>query len=470
MDIANQFSNSSSAKAWNYFFELSKVPRPSGHEEKITSWLKDIAKVNNWPFKTDAIGNVAITVPGKGCLADRPNLVIQGHLDMVCEKNSGVEHDFLTEPLQLKSDGEWITATETTLGADNGVAIALGLALAEEELDNRLPIELLFTVAEETGLIGANNLDPELFSGKTVINIDSEEEGKFIIGCAGGEAVTTCFDITEIDKTPALKCTLTGLRGGHSGMDVGCRHNAIIAVGQILAELPEAKLHQVMAGDKANAIPRECSFTISGVSAEKVSEISERTINSIKTTEPDARLETEWTKTSQLLPNSVIDFISSVKNGVISMNPDFDGVVQTSTSVTVAKEIDRKLSILASTRSSLETEKFATNDKICALAENCGATTERFDRYPGWSPNKDSKILTETVKAYKEFSGNEPKVESIHAGLECGIIGSKINSTELISMGPTIKNPHSPEERLNISSFERIYSFLKELIQTDITS
>ncbi len=464
-----KFTESPAAKAWNYFFELSEIPRPSGHEEKITDWLRTISAKNNWNFKTDSAGNVLIAVPGTGSLATKPPLVLQGHLDMVCEKNSETEHDFLNDPLQLKSDGEWVTASGTTLGADNGVAIALALALAEEQITDRLPLEMLFTVAEETGLAGANALDPELASGKTVLNLDSEEEGTFIIGCAGGEAVKIKFAINCIPVTEAVKCTLSGLRGGHSGMDVGCRNNAIIAVAKIMSAMPSARLHQIIAGDKTNAIPRECVFVVSGVSYEEIQKASAPIIEQIKADEPHATITVETTTTRQVLPESAIQFISSVKNGVISMNPDFPGVVQSSTSITIASEENDTLTFFASTRSSSEQEKAEVNDRICELAEKCDATAERLDGYPGWSPSKTSLILNTSVAAYEKFAGKSPRVQSIHAGLECGIIGSKINSTELVSMGPTIKNPHSPEERLNIPSFDRLYTFLKQLIQTDIT-
>ncbi len=465
MNNRPEFTESPAANAWNYFFELSKIPRPSSHEEKITAWLKSLSEEKGWTFKTDEIGNVAIKVAGKGNLADSEILVLQGHLDMVCEKDNDIDHDFFNDPLKLQTDGEWVTATGTTLGADNGVAIALALAVAEENFENRRPIEMLFTMAEETGLKGANALDPELIEGKTVVNVDSEADGTFIIGCAGGEGVEASFDISKIDETTALKCVLTGLRGGHSGGDVHCRNNAIIVAGKILASLKDVTLHQLFAGDKNNAIPREATFVISGVTADDVDKATKEILEKVKADEPNAKLIYSDIQTTQLLPTSVIDFIANIRNGVISMHPEFEGVVQTSTSVTVARKNEEKLTFFVSTRSSSETEKFEVNDVVCELAEKCQATTTRLDCYPGWNPSKESKILQKCLTTYQNTFGKEAEILSIHAGLECGIIGSRINSSELVSLGPTIKNPHSPEERLLIASFDRIYKFLKELVQ-----
>lgn len=465
MENRSEFTESPAAKAWHYFFELSKIPRPSSHEEKITAWLKSISEEKGWSFKTDEIGNVAIKVAGKGNLADADILVLQGHLDMVCEKDNDIEHDFFNDPLKLQTDGEWVTATGTTLGADNGVAIALALAVAEENLENRRPIEMLFTMAEETGLIGANALDPNLIEGKTVVNVDSEADGTFIIGCAGGEGVEASFNISEIEETAALKCVLTGLRGGHSGGDVHCRNNAIIVAGKILANLKDVTIHQFFAGDKNNAIPREATFVISGTSPDEVDVAAKELLAKVQADEPNAKLVYSNVQTTQQLPNSVIDFIAGIRNGVISMHPEFEGVVQTSTSLTVAREGEDKLTMFVSTRSSSETEKIEVNDVVCELADKCGAETVRLDRYPGWNPSRESKILQKCMKTYKDLYGTDAEVLSIHAGLECGIIGSRIQSSELVSLGPTIKNPHSPEERLLIGSFDRIFQFLKELVQ-----
>ena len=465
MNNRPEFTESPAAKAWHYFFKISEIPRPSSHEDKITAWLKALSEEKNWRFKTDEIGNVAIKVPGKGKLADSATLVLQGHLDMVCEKNSDSEHDFFNDPLKLKTDGEWVTAEGTTLGADNGVAIALALAVAQEDIKERRPIEMLFTMAEETGLKGANALDPQLIQGKTVVNIDSEEEGTFIIGCAGGEAVEVQFEPLAIPPIPALQCTLTGLRGGHSGMDVGCRSNAVISAGKIIRRLPGVKVHRFTAGDKPNAIPREAVFILSQTSPKEVIKAAEPILEAIRVNEPNAKIRFSETTTCRLLPDSLISFICGLKNGVISMHPDFEGVVQTSTSLTVARESEGKLTLLISTRSSSETEKFDVNDMVCELAGRSGAKVVRFDCYPGWSPSKSSDILNKSIKTYQNLFGKAPKVQSIHAGLECGIIGSRIQSSELVSMGPTIKNPHSPEERLNIASFDRVYELLKALVQ-----
>ncbi|MGL4853974.1 MAG: beta-Ala-His dipeptidase [Lentisphaeria bacterium] len=456
------------ANAWQYFQKISSIPRPSGHEEKISLWLYELAAEKQWLIKRDQAGNIAIFVEGRGSLSKEEPICIQGHLDMVCEKNSEIIHDFLNDSLELTVDGDWLKAKGTTLGADNGVAIALGLAIASANLKDCLPIELLFTVEEETGLTGANNLDSYLVSARTFVNIDSEEEGTFIIGCAGGELVKVGFATSTIESQKAYKCVLSGLRGGHSGLDVAVRYNAIVECAKLIKKLTGARLHLFESGDKHNAIPRECSFVISNCSYSEIERLANLMLDLIKKSEPNVKFEITECITCTIIPNDFINFITSVENGVLSMHPEFTDIVQTSTSITIVEQKEEELFITISTRSSNEEDKFATNQKIVKLAELSHATAKQYDSYPGWDPQKDSKILRHCTTLYEEMYNKKPNINSIHAGLECGIIGKKLTTNELISLGPIIHNPHSPEERLSISSFNRIYQFLEKICTTKI--
>ncbi len=457
-------------KAWGFFYTLSLIPRPSLYEEQIRQWLIGLTEKNGWTYKLDEVRNIVIYVPGKGTLADHEPLILQGHLDMVCEKDNATKHDFYTEGLKLVNDGEWVSATGTTLGADNGVAIAFALALAEEDFDNRLPLELLFTMAEETGLIGAHGLQPELLTGKTMINIDTEDEGTFIIGCAGGEMVEASFNTIGTEVQTVLDCELIGLKGGHSGLNVTTRHNAIITVGKILEQCSGVKLHVISAGDMDNAIPRSCKFTISGITESELQKATESLFTEIKKTEPDVCLVSSVGTATQELSVDTLKFLTSFKNGASSYHPDFKTIIETSSSLTVVKTKKGVITFFINTRSSSEVDKAAFNNEVEQLALSCKAIkVERNRVYPGWQPNKNSKILKACTEVYTDLYGQPPEITSIHAGLECGIIGEKINSTEMVSMGPTIEHPHSPEERLNIKSFESVYLFLTKIIQNPVT-
>jgi dipeptidase D len=457
-------------KAWDYFYQLSSIPRASGHEEAVRAWLIKLASDKGWEYELDPIKNIVLKIEGCGNLTDYSPLIIQGHMDMVCEKADHVSHDFMTEGLQLFSKEGWIYASETTLGADNGVALAYGLALADEVLPNKLPLELLFTVAEETGLVGAKGLDPSLLSGKTILNLDTEEENNIVIGCAGGEMIQVDFETTHSPKQSTWTCELAGLKGGHSGLDVETRYNALTQVAQLLKNLSGVKLHAIDAGTMTNAISRQCRFVISGVCEMQIREASLPILQQIQLTEPDASLTIVESESSLTLPDGALNFLTAFPNGVSLFHPAFTELIQTSSTLSVAKTEQNKISFFINTRSSSELDKISFNDKIEQLAEdNSAIRIRRYDNYPGWAPNSESKILKNCLDIFKKTTGKETKISSIHAGLECGILGEKIQSSEIISMGPTIEHPHSPEERLNIDSFERIYAFLIQFIQCPIT-
>lgn len=459
-----------SKKAWDYFYQLSSIPRPSSHEEAVRQWLIKLATEKGWTYRIDNVKNIVLKIEGRGKLASHTPLIIQGHMDMVCEKSEGVDHDFMKDGLKLFSKDGWVYASQTTLGADNGVAIAYGLALADEELEDKLPLELLFTVAEETGLIGATQFDPSLVTGKSMLNLDTEEENNIVIGCAGGEMLKIDFEVLEIENQQVLNCDLNGLKGGHSGLNVETRHNALTQVAKILKNLPTVKLHSISAGTMTNAISRRCQFAISGVTTQQVKKASQSILDQIKLTEKDAQLTITEGKSSMILQNGAIDFLKEFKNGVRQYHPDFPEIIQTSCTMSVAKMDEKRISFFINTRSSSETEKREVNDSIEAEAIHSNSPkVKRYDNYPGWEPNRESLILQNCLKTLHKTSGKTVKISSIHAGLECGILGEKIKIYEIISMGPTIEHPHSPEERLNIDSFERVYAFLIQFVQSSIT-
>ena len=457
-------------KAWDYFYQLSSIPRPSSHEEAVRQWLIELAKEKGWTYSLDAVKNIVLKIEGRGKLATNAPLIIQGHMDMVCEKSEYSEHNFMTDGLKLFSKEGWVYATDTTLGADNGVAIAFALALADEDLEDRLPLELLFTMAEETGLIGAKELDPSILTGKTMLNIDTEEENNIVIGCAGGEMVKVDFAVEQTTSQAVFECRLHGLKGGHSGLNVETRHNAITEVAKILKALPGVKLHAISAGTMTNAISRNCQFTTSQVSEQAIIEAAKPILAKIKLTEKDAELTIKEGKSSNILQEGALEFLQAFKNGVSYYHPDFPEIIQTSSTMSVAEMDEKFLSFYINTRSSSESEKQSVNGKIESQAlQFLSAKVERYDKYPGWEPNRESIILQKCLGILEKTSGNKVKISSIHAGLECGIIGEKIKSSEIISIGPDIEHPHSPEERLSIDSFERVYAFLIQFVQTSVT-
>ncbi len=458
--------------AWRLFDEINRIPRPSGQEERIRGWVCKQAEVHGWPTSIDIAGNVVVHAPGKGQLADVPPLILQGHLDMVCEKNADVEHDFMTQSIQTEIADGWVKAIGTTLGADNGVAVAMALAVASEDLENRMPLELLFTIEEEIGLNGALALDSSKLNGRMLLNIDSEEEGVFIIGCVGGMDLELQIHAESIPPvTHAVRCTISGLRGGHSGLNIHeGRGNAILAAGQILKRLDSShmRLLSFHGGNKKNAIPREAGFIVSGCNAGDVESAADAVIAELSKSEPDATASVNTLSETfeHAIPLEVIDMLDRFPNGVIAMEADFPELVRTSNSLGVAELNGKTLKLLAHGRSSVADDLEQIYAEATALAELANAEVWRSGDYPGWRPHANSAILKHAVAVYQDVHGQQPKVEGIHAGLECGIIGDKLGTHELLSCGPTILNAHSPAEALEIESFERIYRFLKAFVST----
>lgn len=469
---------------WEQFNEVSKIPRCSKHEEKIREYILAFAKKHNLESKTDKTGNVVIFKPASKGMKDKPTVILQGHMDMVCEKNSDITHDFSKDPIKLKINGDILTADGTTLGADDGIGVATSLAILKDETLELGPIEALFTVDEETGLTGAFALGTDMLTGKIMLNLDSEDFGVVTVGCAGGGDSKIELPI----KTQSLSGDLehliikvSGLRGGHSGVDAHeQRGNAIKILTRLLWKTSknyDLYLIDIKGGDKHNAIPREAYAKVSVNSADKNKIISnlkseeKDVLEEIKPIDPKFKVDVEAAeKADKALDNdsknSLLNLLHGLPHGVEKMSYDIDGLVETSTNLATVAIKGGNAVIGLSSRSSVASALQDLCDQIRAIATLSGAKTTEGDAYPGWKPNLDSNILKLSKKIFKDMYNKEPIVEAIHAGLECGIIGEKFPGMDMISVGPTIKYPHSPEEQVHISTVDKFYDYVLEIIKS----
>ncbi len=468
---------------WKHFDEIRKIPRCSKHEEKIREYIIDFAKKQNLRFKTDKVGNIVIFKPASSGMQNKPTVVLQGHMDMVCEKNSDVVFDFSKDPIKLKLKGDFLTADGTTLGADNGIGLAMILAILEDNSLNLGEIEALFTVDEETGLTGAFALNSDMITGKILLNLDSEDFGVITVGCAGGgdskiELPIKTQPINE--EMESINIKVSGLRGGHSGVDIHeQRGNAVKLLSRLLWKASndnEFYITEIKGGDKHNAIPREAYAKVSIKKTDKnklidVLKTEEKEIfEEIKPIDPNFimeiedidKLQTTLTKDSQ---NKILNLLHGLPHGVDKMNYDIPNLVETSTNLATVAFNEKYAQISLSTRSSIKSALQDFRDRIHAIAELSDAKVTEGKPYPGWKPNLDSKILKLSMKIFKNMYGKEPKVEAIHAGLECGIIGEKFQGMDMISIGPTLKYPHSPEEQLHVSTVDKTYKYVLEILK-----
>ncbi len=469
---------------WEYFEELSQIPRESGNEKAFRKYLINFAEQKNLFWAEDSIGNVVIKKPASPGNGKILPTVLQSHMDMVCVKTSESEHDFTSDPIKLVKKGEWMYADNTTLGADNGIAIAMTLALFADTDAVHGPLEALFTIAEETGLTGALNLDISLLDSRRLINIDSEEEGEFIIGCAGGSEIigTLKADYHDVPKnSEGWKVTLSGFLGGHSGSEIHTgRGNAIKYGVRFLRDLitvPEISLmiSEISGGTKRNVIPStfSCIFTTSiGQSTaieSAVDKLKETFFSELVKRDPDAAIKLEKADIPKIAVSpeqstAVINSIFITPHGPESWSVDIDGLVETSNNFAVIALKDNQFFFDTSQRSSIMSARDEIAERTWIALETCGAKIERINTYPSWTPDTNSPFAEICAKSYQEMTGKRPLVTAIHAGLECGIINSKTEGMDSISFGPDIRGAHSVEERLNIGSTERIYTFLKKLV------
>lgn len=470
---------------WNYFYQITQIPRPSKKEEKILAYLLDFAREHGLEAKQDKVGNIVITKPATPGKENIPTVILQSHVDMVCEKNSDVTHDFDNNPIETIIDGDWIKANGTTLGADNGIGVAAQLAVLAADDISHGKIEALFTVDEETGLTGANSLDKNLLTGSILLNLDTEEEGEIYIGCAGGKGTKAYFKYKEKDvpkKYFWFKVQVKGLRGGHSGSDIDKKlGNANKILTRFLHSITRKKygmaLSEIGGGNLHNAIPRE-AYALLGVK-EKYKEDIRVKLNTFlaqvqeeyKHTDPGLDIQLE----SVQIPSKVINKKTTEKlisalyacpHGVIGMSYDIPGLVETSTNLASVKMIDNHLvEVGSSQRSSVESQKEYVVNMVSSVFELAGAKITHNDGYPGWQPNPDSNILKHAQKEYEALFGKSPKVKAIHAGLECGLFLEKYPHLDMISIGPDMTDVHSPDEKMKISSVGKFWDFLVKILE-----
>ena len=482
---ANDLDNLEPKDVWKNFYDISQIPRCSRHEEKIINYLESFAQHHTLSYKKDDIGNICIKKSASPGFEKRPGIILQGHVDMVCEKNTTVSFNFETDPLNLKKEGDWLTADGTTLGADNGIAVAMAMAVLADKSLQHGPVEALFTVDEETGLTGAANLDPSIIEGNILLNIDSEEEGTFYIGCAGGITTIGEKKITRErapENTTAVSFAIKGLRGGHSGAEIHeGRGNSVVMGARILyaaLQKYDIRLYNLDGGDKHNAIPREFAATLAVHSSDvedikalirEYGEIFKAESGDI---EPD--LKTELT-TADSIPEgifskedteTVIKTLFSLPHGVISMSRKLPGLVETSTNAAAVHSKGSSVTFLTSQRSSVMSQLDHIAEIVKVLLQSGGADISLEGQHPAWDPDPDSSILKTFKEVYKRTTSREPEIAAIHAGLECGVIGENFKDMEMISFGPDMKDVHTPDERLNIPSVKRTWDFLLEVLKS----
>ncbi len=479
----SKFGNIEPKDIWMYFEEILTIPRPSKKETAIIKYLQDFAAKHNLVVKTDEAGNVLISKPAYPGYENLQPVVLQSHMDMVCEKNSDVTHNFNTDPIEAYIDGEWIKAKGTTLGADDGIGIAAQLALLASKEIKHGPLECLFTVDEETGLTGAFEMKEGFFNSKILLNLDSEDEGELFIGCAGGMDTVATFAY-DSEKVPtdsvALKVTVKGLTGGHSGDDIDKnRGNSIKIINRFLwkgTHKFDLRLSQLDAGNLRNAIPREAFAVITVHKDDKVEmlkefeKLREDIYSEIKDVEPNLAIVFENAE----LPSFVIDepthydllnSLYACPHGVIAMSRQLKGLVETSTNLASVKFIqDNQILVTTSQRSSVDSAKTDISNMVESVFRLANANIQHSDGYPGWAPNTNSKILQITKDSYTKLFGVEPIVRAIHAGLECGLFLEKYPQLDMISFGPTIRGAHSPDERLSIPTTQKFWNLLLEVL------
>lgn len=456
---------------WKYFEEISSIPRCSKHEEKVAEYVVNVAKKLGHEVMRDDVGNVIVRKKATA-YENAPMVTLQAHLDMVCEKNRDVEHDFEKDPIDVYVDGDMVKARGTTLGADNGVGVAACLAIMEDKDIKHGPLEFLFTIDEETGMTGAFGLKEGVLKGKMLINVDTEEFGAVYIGCAGGGNSTLTLPIKyEKVEGKGMEITIRGLKGGHSGTEIHeGRANSIKLMARLLYNT-DAKVSSIEGGDKFNAIPREATAKIipsnKDDALKKVKEFEKIFKNEYSVSDPGVTIATKDCNIERIFDSAsqkkVLELLMGLPHGVLAMDQQVEGLVETSTNLARVRSGDR-LEIMMSSRSSVNSALEATMQSIRAIGELAGAKVEEGSMYPGWKPNLNSKLLKIAVESYKELYGKEPEIKAIHAGLETGVIGGKYDM-DMISIGPQIEHPHSPDEVVYISSVQKFWDYLLKILE-----
>ncbi len=472
------------ALVWKYFGEISRIPRCSKHEAAISKYVADTAKKLGLQARTDKHGNVVVKKPASVGREHVRSVALQGHLDMVCEKNKEKVHDFAKDPIALVRKDNTLMADGTTLGADNGIAVATNLAIMEDRSLEHGPLEFLFTVDEETGLTGASNLGKDFLESTTLINLDSEEEGALYVGCSGGRDTVGTWEV-GFDKMPAksvaVEVKVTGLKGGHSGLEIDKgRGNAIKILNRVLFPLSDlgARLSSIAGGNKHNAIPREAEAVVvvpkkkMEQAAQLVQQFEQAVRAEHATVDPDLRVSiTELRKAGKTRvlkkgdQRRLLQTIAALPHGVTKMSADIPGLVETSTNVAVIHTEKKSVVLATSQRSSVASEIDEICQTVASIFTLGGAKAKASDGYPGWKPNLESEILKVATSTYKSLYGREPAVKAIHAGLECGIIGECYPGMDMVSLGPTLEGVHSPDEKIYIDSVEKYWTYLLAILK-----
>ena len=469
---------------FDFFSQINKIPRPSKKEEKMREYLQTVAEKYNLEYQTDEIGNVLISAPATVGFENSEGIVLQGHMDMVCEEIKGLNFDFENQPIDAFVDGDWMKAKGTTLGADDGIGVAMALALITDPNVKHGPIQCLFTMDEESGMTGAFALQPGFMKGKYLINLDSEDEGELFIGCAGGENTnaTFHFDTVPLEKGfVILKLEIDKLKGGHSGDDINKkRANAIKLMARFIylsSKKYNLKLIKFEGGNKHNAIPRyaeaviavpiDCKenirvdFNLFAANVEGEFYVQENEMSFL--------LQTEQINSPRIIQPEVADkfilALQALHNGVQEMNQKIEGLVETSSNLASVKQSDNAFDIVVSQRSATDSALDNVRNTVSAVFELAGADIQFSDRYPGWKPDTSTKLLKDAVESYNELFGKQPVVRAIHAGLECGLFATKYPNMEMISFGPTLRNVHTPEEKLLIPTVDMAWKLLVDIVE-----
>lgn len=471
---------------FNYFAEISKVPRGSGNEQGISDYLAREGKRLGLEVVQDENLNVLIKKPATKSYENAPTVIIQGHMDMVCEKNKGKEHDFTKDPIELRVDGDYLYATDTTLGADNGIAVAMGLALLASDDIQHPALEVIFTADEEETMNGAMNIKGELFKGEYIINLDSEEEGTITVSCAGGVTAVVTIDKeykTVENKKSAYKIDIKGLLGGHSGMEIDKqRANSNVLMGRLLNHISnvcniEFDLVSVEGGLKNNAIPREaeCIILVNSNDESKLEKEINNALqvfkNEYKTSDPDLTIEFEkcdkvYDKAlNDKCKENIIELINLMPRGIQTMSMDIKGLVESSTNLGVIANNEENFVFEFATRSSVKSLKDDLNNRMTLLCNKLGVKLDLMDDYPEWEYAKDSKLEKICVDTYEEVMGKKPEIVAIHAGLECGLLLDAIKGAQAISIGPNLFDVHTPNEHLDIPSTKRTWKYLVAILK-----
>lgn len=481
--MQKELKNLKPASVWRYFGEILEIPRPSKHEAKISKYLQKFGKDHGYETLHDQLGNVLIRKPASKGYEKSAGVCLQAHIDMVCEKNGDKKFDFMKDAIVPVLDGEWLTADGTTLGADDGIGVAAALAILADKKIEHGPLEVLFTVDEETGLTGAAGLSEKWLKSEILLNFDDEDEGEFCIGCAGGIDTTVSLQFKK-ERTEkevrAYRIKVSGLKGGHSGDDInkgrGCANKLLTRILWNGQESCGLRLAEIDGGNLRNAIAREAWAVVTVPERKRrileklVKEMAGALLFEFRSTEPDLMIEIEEVEKPRFVMDketqrNLLDALLACAHGVLAMSREIENFVETSTNLASVKMDGNKIKIATSQRSSVESAKKAAAQKIEATFRMIGAKVSHGDGYPGWTPNPKSRVLKVGVSTYKKLYKKEPVVRAIHAGLECGLIGQKYPKMDMISYGPTLRGVHSPDERIEIKTVQMFWDLTLAILK-----